>query len=331
VLDRLLSKLPRSLDPNLLVGLSTADDAGVYRLSEELALVQTLDFFTPIVDDPYDYGRIAAANSLSDIYAMGGKPITAMNILAFPITALDEEVMLKILEGGAAICEEAGVTLVGGHSITDKELKYGLSVTGLIHPERIITNSQAKVGDILLLTKPLGSGLICNAMMNDAAKPEDVRNSTEVMVELNRLASEIAVQNDAHSMTDITGYGLLGHSLEMAKASNVCLRLDTAKLPVLPGAQEIAESNSYYSGGERRNLKFVTPFLSKADSVSDSTMRILSDPQTSGGLLIAVDPVAAEKIEEKMKTAKKQVWRVGECDERRGAFIEVFSSAFAIR
>lgn len=216
--------------PNVLVGRSTADDAGIFRITEDTALVQTVDFFTPIVDDPGDFGRIAAANSLSDVYAMGGKPLTALNILAFPDGELDEDVLVNILMGGEQICEQAGVAMLGGHSVSDRELKYGLSVTGIVHPDRIITNAGAQPGDDLLLTKPLGSGLICTAMMNDAVDLSIVEKAVGSMIRLNRTASEEAVRFRASAMTDVSGFGLLGHALEMAKASNAGIRLNLEAL-----------------------------------------------------------------------------------------------------
>lgn len=303
--------LPKNEHPDLIVGPSSFDDAGVYRLSDSLALVQTVDFFTPIVDDPYDYGRIAAVNSLSDVYAMGGRPITALNIVAFPDGQLPEEALAQILTGAADICREAGVAVAGGHSVSDRELKFGLSVTGLVHPARLLTNGGVMPGQILFLTKPLGTGLISNAMMNDAAPEGAVDAMVEVMVRLNRLAAETALACRATGATDITGFGLLGHAREMVHAANASLHLDASRLPLIPGALQIARSGSFYSGGERRNLAFVEQDTSFGSEVDEVTRRILSDPQTSGGLLIGVPESSARDFVRRMREGGEEVWEIG--------------------
>ena len=290
---------------------STLDDAGVYRLTDELALVQTVDFFTPIVDDPFDYGRIAAANSLSDVYAMGGVPLTALNILAFPADDLDEEALAEILLGSQEVCGEAGVVVLGGHSVTDKELKFGLSVTGQVHPDKILSNGSAKAGDVILLTKPLGTGLISNALMNGAAAEEYIDSMVESMVRLNKVASEQAIIASAHSVTDVTGFGLQGHAMEMAKASGLSMLLCADSWPLLPGAREIAESRSYYSGGERRNLKYRKTDTWIDEDVPEAMQRIVSDPQTSGGLLVSLPAAEADKMMAAMEKAGERAWKVG--------------------
>ena len=325
MLDRLLPKLPKTDHPNLLVGPSSLDDAGVFRLSDTLALVQTVDFFTPIVDDPADYGRIAAANSLSDVYAMGGTPITALNIVAFPDGKIPEEALAEILVGAAEICELAGVAVAGGHSVSDQELKFGLSVTGTVHPDRMLTNSGLRAGQLLFLSKPLGTGLISNAMMNDAAPEGSVEAMIEVMVRLNRAAGEAAIAAMATGATDITGFGLLGHAREMAKASGVSLVLIASSLPVLEAARTIARSGSFYSGGERRNLSFVEQDVTFEEAVDEATRRLVSDPQTSGGLLVGISPEHESTFREKMKQAGEEVWHIGQVEPFHGTSIHLRS------
>jgi selenide, water dikinase len=317
VLDRILPSLPKQNHPDLLIGSDSYDDAGVFRVREDLALVQTLDFFTPIVDDAYEYGRVAAANSLSDVYAMGGRPITALNIVAFPDGKLPEEILSDILRGAADTCAQAGVIVVGGHSVSDTELKFGLSITGIIDPRKpFLSNGSAQVGDALVLTKPLGTGLISNAMMNDAASEEAVQNMTDVMVRLNRVAAEEAVACDAHAATDITGFGLLGHAREMAKASNVSIELLAGLLPVIDGAMEIAKSGSFYSGGEKRNLTFVQKDAEIRSEVTEEQIRLCSDPQTSGGLLISMPESQVEEFILRVKNRGEMAWHIGSVLDR---------------
>ena len=279
--------------PDLIVGLETADDAGVYRLATGHALVQTVDFFTPIVDDPFDWGRIAAANALSDVYAMGGTPITALSIVGWPRDELPLELLARVQAGGAAVLAEAECTLVGGHSIDDREPKYGLAVTGLVDPEVIMTNRSARPGDRLVLTKPLGTGIISTAIKRDLAAAESIEAATRTMTSLNRAPSQAAVAAGVRSATDVTGFGLLGHLGEMIEASSVGARIDHRRVPLLPGVAELAEAGAV-PGGTGRNLASAEAFTRFGDAVSDTHRTILADAQTSGGLLLAV---AAERCD----------------------------------
>jgi selenide,water dikinase len=273
--------------PNLLVGIEHIDDAGVYKIRDDLALVQTVDFFTPIVDDPYTFGEIAAANALSDVYAMGGTPITAMNLVAFPIQSMGIEVLREILMGGLDKMREAEVVLVGGHSIEDQELKYGLAVTGLIHPDAILTNTGAQVGDRIILTKPLGTGIINTAQKGGMASPEAVQRAVEVMVALNRRAAEVMRGFHVHACTDVTGFGLLGHLCEMLGAGEIGIKIFVDAVPILAKAEEYA-AMGLVPGGAHRNREFYAPKVKGASDCPPPLLDILYDPQTSGGLLIAV-------------------------------------------
>ncbi|MBN2070583.1 MAG: selenide, water dikinase SelD [Candidatus Krumholzibacteriota bacterium] len=311
MLDRIVKNLDRSSDPNIIIGADSFDDAGVYQLPGGPALVQTLDFFTPIVDDPYDFGRISAANSLSDIYAMGAKPVTAMNIVAFPDTALPESVLTAILQGASDICAAARVAVLGGHSISDREIKFGLSVTGIADPEKLMRKDRGNSGDILVLTKPLGSGLLSNALMNNAAVKKDIDYAIEVMAGLNRAASEAAVNAGCLCATDISGFGLVGHLKEMILASGLSAEIDTHALPVLPGAMEIASGASFFSGGERRNLVFAGDLLKYKEDLPAGMLRIASDPQTSGGLLLAIPPAGLGIFETELREAGGGSWVIG--------------------
>lgn len=296
----MLRLLPAPATPNLLVGTNTADDAGVYRLSEELALVQTVDFFAPVVDDPYWFGAIAAANALSDVYAMGGRPLTALNIAAFPIGTLPVEVLAEILRGGAEKLLEAGVTLVGGHTIDDPEPKYGLAVTGLIHPDRIITNAGARPGDRLVLTKPLGSGIATTAIKRGLAGDDLREVVTARMATLNRLASEAMVETGAHAATDITGFGLLGHLGEMVLASGLVATIRAGAVPLLPGVLELA-AQGVVPGGTMRNLEWLGERVSLDPAIPEPLRLVLGDAQTSGGLLIAIDPARENALLEGLR------------------------------
>ena len=269
----------------VLVGTGTADDAGVYRISDELALIQTVDFFTPIVDDPYDFGRIAAANALSDIYAMGGVPKTAMNVVCFPIQKLGKEVLAAILAGGAAKVKEAGAVLLGGHSVEDEELKYGLSVTGFVHPERILTNQGLRPGDCLLLTKPLGTGIINTAIKGGLASRATIASITEQMAELNSRAATVMARFPVSACTDVTGFGLLGHLAEMISNTTSAVTLQVADIPILQEAQEFA-SMGFVPVGAHRNREFREHQVTLPEGFSPVMRDILFDPQTSGGLLI---------------------------------------------
>jgi selenide,water dikinase len=278
-LDQVLRRIPRDLNPNLLVGFDKSDDAGVFRLSPDLALVQTVDFFTPIVDDPFTFGAIAAANSLSDVYAMGGTPLTALSILAWP-GSNDLDDLEEILQGGAAKMREAGCVVVGGHSVTDPEIKFGYAVTGTVHPDQIKTNAGARPGDTLVLTKKIGTGVIATALKRGIASPDHVGKSIESMLTLNRAACEAMSGLPVHAVTDVTGFGLLGHAREMAMASEVTLEIDAATVQFLEGAVQYATAGAI-PGGLINNREFV------AECVDGSPGDLLYDPQTSGGLLIS--------------------------------------------
>lgn len=273
----------------MLVDFETADDAGVFRIDDQRALVQTLDFFTPIVDDPRLYGAIAAANSLSDVYAMGGTPLTAMAIVCFPDRQDELEMLAKIMAGGAEKLGEAGVALLGGHTVSDPEIKFGYSVTGLVHPGRVITNAGALPGDALILTKPLGIGIIATAIKRAKADAETVRKAVQVMTALNRSASEAMLSFRCHAATDITGYGLLGHGCEMAEASRVTLRFLASSVPFLAEAYPLAEAR-VLPGLIAKTWRLLAPKVAVGTSVAEPLRNILLDPQTSGGLLIAVHP-----------------------------------------
>jgi selenide,water dikinase len=295
-----MADLPVIKDPNLLVGYETADDAGVYKLSDELALVQTLDFFTPIVNDPYHFGRIAAANSLSDVYAMGGRPLTAMNIVCFPSNDLPKDILKDILRGGLEKIREAGALLVGGHSVDDKELKYGLSVTGIIHPERIITNRGAKMGDKLILTKPIGMGVIATALKGKFANVGAVNILIEVASTLNKKASEIMLKYGCHACTDITGFGLGGHLLEMARASRVEIVIYADNVPLLPEAKEYALTG-LIPAGSYAIMHFCEESV-EIDSRIDTVLKdLIFDPQTSGGLVISISRDVADDCLRELK------------------------------
>lgn len=281
--------------PQLLIGPETLDDAGVFQLTPELALVQTVDFFTPIVDDPYDFGRIAAANALSDIYAMGGEPLTALNLVGFPLGKLPADVLARILQGGADKLREAGAVLLGGHSIDDPEPKYGLAVTGWVHPRQVWTNAGALPGDALVLTKPIGMGVVTTAIKRGWAQAEDVALVTAVMAELNKTAAALARRYAVHACTDITGYGLLGHAWEMASASGVRIHLEASRVPLLPSALAFAQAGAV-PGGTRRNEAHVQPHVAFAAEVCAGMRTLLADAVTSGGLLLALPAEQAQAL-----------------------------------
>jgi selenide,water dikinase len=288
-LARVLAGIDFPSDPRQLVGLATSDDAGVFLVAKDLALVQTVDFFTPIVDDPYDFGRIAATNALSDVYAMGGTPITALNIAAFPIDTLDEGILRRILEGGAAVAAAAGVTILGGHTVKDEEPKYGMAVTGTIHPGRIVTNAGARPGDLLLLTKPVGAGVLTTARRRDGIPESDLAPAIAEMLRLNAAARDTMLAHHAHAATDVTGFGLLGHAVEMARASHVAVEIESAAVPLFPRVLELIDLD-FISAGTEGNLVNHSEFTSFADYVNGAIRIVLSDAMTSGGLLIAGDP-----------------------------------------
>jgi len=284
-LDQILKSLPKVDDPRVLVG--TEDDAGVYQLNDELAIVQTVDFFTPVVDDPYDFGAIAAANALSDIYAMGAKPLTALNLVAFPKDG-PLEVLGEIMRGGAEKAREAGVVVIGGHSIDDKEPKYGMAITGVVHPKKLTLKSGARPGDALVLTKPLGVGIISSAIKAGRAPRAMIETAAANMKSLNKAASEAMVEAGVTGATDITGFGLLGHLHEMLHTSGVSARLVLSRIPIIDGVQALAKSG--VPGGTRANLKFVSDKVTWDEGITEEKKLILADAQTSGGLLIAVAP-----------------------------------------
>ena len=281
-------------DPAVLVGPSTADDAGVYRLSDDLALIQTVDFFTPIVDDPYDFGRIAAANALSDVYAMGGAPVSALNLVAFSLERLGGDVLRQILRGGGDVARAAGAAIVGGHSIDDPEPKYGLAVTGTVHPERLTTNAGGREGDVLVLTKPLGAGAVATAAKRGLADEGLVARAVEVMVALNRDAAQAARAAGAHAVTDVTGFGLLGHLHELAAASGVAAEVRASAVPAIEGALDLLTGEEAVSGGSRANARHADTFAGFDDAVEPARRRLLVDPMTSGGLLVAVPAERAD-------------------------------------
>jgi len=290
-----LKSLPFHTHPDLLVGLEAADDAGVFRLTPEIALIQTVDFFTPIVNDPYRFGQIAAANALSDVYAMGGRPLTALNIACFPLKTTPVEVLKEILRGGMDKVHEAGALLVGGHSVEDTELKYGLAVTGVVHPQRVLTKGGAREGDLLVLTKPLGTGVIATALKGRLASKEAEEAAIKVMIELNRGAAEALNGLEVHAVTDITGFGLLGHGLEMAAASKAELTIFASKVPVLSWAREYA-AMGLVPAGSHANRRFCENHLQIDPQVGQVDADLLSDAQTSGGLFIAIAPEHGEQL-----------------------------------
>ncbi len=287
-LKKALAPLQRRDDPRLLVGHETFDDAGIFRISPDMALVQTVDFFAPIVDDPYDFGRVAATNALSDVFAMGGEPITAMNIVGFPTGKLPVEVLSDVLRGGQDAVHEAGAHIVGGHSITDEELKYGLSVTGIVHPDRVLTNAGAVPGDVFVLTKALGTGILATAAKRGLLPEAERIGLTRSMTTLNATASRAALAAGARCATDVTGFGLLGHASHIARASNITVRINAAALPLLAGTRAMLERGAL-TGGAARNVSYLEPLV-EWGSTTDEMRAILVDPQTSGGLLIALKP-----------------------------------------
>jgi len=282
-------------DPNLIVGMGKPDDAGVYRISDDLALILTLDFFTPIVDDPYDFGQIAVANALSDVYAMGGRPLLALNIICFPGSGMDISILQEVLRGGFDKMQEAGVLLVGGHSVDDKEIKYGLSVTGTIHPDKVLKNIGGRPGDAIILTKPLGTGIISTAIKAEVADEGAAEKIIRSMKTLNRKPAELMEDFPVHACTDITGFGLLGHACEMMEGSDAGMRIFASRVPVFSEALEYARMG-LIPGGAYRNQEFRTSMVDAARGVPDDLMKVLFDPQTSGGLLILVPDVESERL-----------------------------------
>lgn len=295
----------------MIVGLESPDDAGVYKLNDETALVQTLDFLTPVTDSPYEFGQIAAANSLSDVYAMGGKPITVMNIVCFPSCDLEEQILTETLRGGLDKIDESGAALAGGHSVDDNEFKYGLSVTGIVHPGKVRTNTGAEVGDALILTKPLGTGIISTAIKGKLASNEDVKEAVNVMAFLNKYAAEAMEAFDIHACTDVTGFGLAGHLTEVAKGSGKEITLFSSKVPTLKNAVDFA-SMGMVPAGAHRNRTFFNDTVRAKDDIDRALMDIIFDPQTSGGLLIFLDDSKAESLIREMKSNGVKAVRIGE-------------------
>jgi len=323
VLDRILSRLPKQDDPNVLVGFNTRDDAGVYLLKNDLALVQTTDFFTPIVDDPYAYGQIAAANALSDVYAMGGHPLTALSVLCYPEDG-DLEVLERILVGGMDKMKEAGCTILGGHSVRDEEVKFGYMVTGTVHPACIWTNTNARPGDRLILTKPIGTGVIATALRNGKAKTAWVEGAVACMARLNRdaAAALASLPGKVLAVTDITGFGFLGHAWEMAVASAVSMRIESRKIGLLEGALECARAG-FLAGGLKKNREFVGDCAVFSADVPEEIQHLLYDPQTSGGLLISASPDQVEVACRALDRAGLPVFLVGEAVEQSSPLITV--------
>jgi len=321
-LDSVLAKLPKQSDPNVLVGFDTADDAGVYQLAPDLALVQTVDFFTPIVDDPYTFGEIAATNSLSDVYAMGGRPISALSIVGFPNTGRDVSILEKILQGGLAKMQEAGCAVIGGHSIGDEEIKFGYAVTGVINPQRVLKNVGARPGDRLILTKRIGTGIIGTALKQNRASEASVHAAVESMCALNREAAEAALACDVHAATDITGFGLLGHAREMAAGSTVSFVLDSSRVELLPEAR-VYSREGHLPDGLKRNIEFLCGCVEFAESVPEEVRNLLYDPQTSGGLLISVAAGDAARLLGLLRERGVPAENIGEVVEKTQPLIRV--------
>ncbi len=293
VLEEVLARMPTTTDPRVLVGVETADDAAVYKLDEHTALVQTVDFFTPVVDDPYQFGAIAAANSLSDIYAMGGRPLFALNVVGFPSNRLPTAVLERILEGAREKAAEAGVAIIGGHTVDDSEPKFGLAVTGVVAPDRILTNRGARVGDALVLTKKIGTGILATALKRGMLEPQLVEVLVVTMATLNRAAADVARSFEIHACTDVTGFGLLGHLLEMTRASGVNAKVTAVSVPLLPGVQQLAAAG-VVPGGSKANREYVAPWVQFGTGVGEVLETLLCDAQTSGGLLFALPKDQAE-------------------------------------
>jgi selenide,water dikinase len=323
VLDSVLGKLARQHDPNVLVGFDTADDAGVYQLTPELALVQTVDFFTPIVDDPYVFGQIAATNSLSDVYAMGGRPISALALVCFPENG-DLKLLEEMLAGGLSKMIEASCTVIGGHSIRDEEIKLGYAVTGTIHPQKVLANSAAQAGDRLIFTKAIGTGVISTAIKRAEADFAWIRAAVRSMTTLNKAAAEVIASGDyaVHSVTDVTGFGLIGHVREMAIGSNVSVRIRASQIPLLPGALECVRAG-HVPGGTKSNRQFAEGCVEASPDVPQDLLTLLYDPQTAGGLLIAVSPTDADRLLANLQDANVDAVEIGETLPKQNPLIAV--------
>ena len=312
----IVNHLPEYPNERVLVGPKTFADAGIYKISDDMATVSTLDFFTPVVNNPYDYGQIAAANALSDVYAMGGKPLTAMNILCYPIKSLDRDIVVEILKGSADKVDEAGAVIIGGHTLQDSEIKYGLSVTGIIHPDRIVTNAGARAGDVLVLTKPLGTGLIISAIKADKVFGEHINLATRSMVLLNKTASEVMLEAGVSACTDITGFGLMGHAYELAEASKVTLSFFAERIPIFDGCERYVKMG-LMPGVSKLSKKYLKNAIRINPKVREELVDVLFDAQTSGGLLISIPKGKAEILCTKLKERGTLTYDVvGEACER---------------
>lgn len=314
VLAQVLCHLNNDNDENLLVGMGTSDDAAVYKITDDIALVQTLDFFTPVVDDPYLYGQIAAANSLSDVYAMGGEPKLALNITCFPMD-LDKEAIKNILKGGHDKVREANAMIIGGHTVEDKEPKYGLSVTGFINPKDVVTNSNAKPGDILILTKPLGMGILNTGIKAGIVSEEGYKIAVHTMSELNKFSKDAMMKVGVNSCTDITGFGLLGHAFEMADGSNVTIKFNSSSVPIIEEALSLARMG-IIPGGAYRNMEYIKTQVKISEQVPQEIIDCMYDPQTSGGLLISVEKTKAKQLLKELKNSTTAYGIVGEVLEK---------------
>ncbi|MBM7855598.1 selenide,water dikinase [Desulfohalotomaculum tongense] len=317
----MLRQLPKIDDPNLMVGLENSDDAAVYRITDDTAIIQTLDFFPPMVDDPYIFGQIAAANALSDVYAMGGRPVMALNIVCFP-NCLDTAVLEEILRGGADKVSEAGAVIAGGHSVEDDEPKYGLAVTGLVHPDRMLSNGGALPGDVLVLTKPLGTGIVNTAVKGNLASQETSSLAVKYMAMLNNKAGQVMNKVGVNACTDITGFGLLGHAAEMARASNAAMEFWSSECPVIPGVIELAQMGMIPAGAYN-NRQHLGDGVTFADSVPREMQDIMFDPQTSGGLLISVPEHKADRLLNLLKESQVDAVTVGRVTSGGGQLIKV--------
>lgn len=318
-----LSAIPKMYDENLIVGLETSDDAAVYKISDEQAIILTLDFFTPVVDDPYIFGKIAAANSLSDIYAMGGEPKVAMNIVAFP-KCKDMNILKEIMRGGAEKVIESGAILVGGHTVDDNEPKYGLSVTGFVHPQRVKANADVKVGDVLILTKPIGVGILNTAIKGGLANQDDYDEAINVMQYLNKYPALAMKKVDVNGVTDITGFGLIGHTIEMAEGSNVTINLFVNKIPFLKNAIKFAEMGIVPAGAYENKVYFEDK-VNFVDDIEESVIDVLYDPQTSGGLLISLPKDRADEFLFELKNSKALVYEIiGEAIEKEDKLLNIY-------
>jgi selenide,water dikinase len=303
-------------DPNLLVGFDKADDAGVYRLRDDLALVQTLDFFTPIVDDPFDYGRIAALNSINDVWAMGGTPVTAMAITCFPKKGVDFAILQEVMRGGLSVLTENKVALVGGHSVDNEQIMFGYSVTGVIDPNHVATNSGARAGDVIILTKPIGTGVISSGIKRAKASPEVVAESVATMMTPGKFAAEAIAQFDVKAATDVTGFALLGHAWEVACASNVTIEIDSARVPLINGAWELAAAG-LLTGADKTNREYVGDDVSIAPEIDPTLVKLFYDPQTAGGLLLAISEERADDLLSELRRNYPRAEPVGRVTSRR--------------